>query len=74
MMVHAEETERMLRLIENHLPKHEAKVFFKRCGDGLSTAGTAKVLRLSKRTVSHYLSVATKKIRQIIPNNKGVAE
>ena len=74
MMVHAEETERMLRLIQNHLPKREARVFVKRCSDGLSTAATAKVLRLSKRTVSHYLSVATKKIRQIIPNHKGVAE
>ncbi len=73
MMVHVEETERMLRLIQNHLPKHEAKVFSKRCGDGLSTADTAKALRLSKRTVSHYLSVATKRIRRIIPNkNKGL--
>jgi RNA polymerase sigma factor (sigma-70 family) len=70
MMVHVEETEKMLRLIENHLPKHETRVFFKRRGDGLSTTDTAKSLRLSKKTVSHYLSVATKKIRQIILNNK----
>jgi RNA polymerase sigma factor (sigma-70 family) len=74
MMVHAEETTRMLQLIRKHLPKREAKVFCKRCGDGLSTADTARALRLSKTTVSHYFCVATKKIRQIISNKKGVSE
>jgi len=73
IMIHAEETERMLRLIENHLPKREARVFFKRCSNGLSTTDTAKKLRLTKGTVSHYFSIAMKKIRQIIPNNDGVS-
>ena len=68
-LIHAEETERMLRLIEKHLPRHQARVFLKRCSDGLSTADTAEKLHLRKGTVSHYLSVAIKKIRQIIPNN-----
>lgn len=72
MMIHAEETERMLSLIKNHLPKHEAGVFLKRRGDGLSTTDTANILQLSKRTVSHYLTVATKKIRQIFKNHKGM--
>ena len=71
IMIHAEETERMLRLIENHLPKREARVFLERCSDGLSTADTAKKLRLTKRTVSHYFSLAAKKIRRIVPD-KGV--
>ena len=66
-LIHVEETERMLRLIENHLPKHQARVFLRRCNDGLNTADTAEKLCLTKGTVSQYLSVAMKKIRQIIP-------
>lgn len=72
LMIHAEETERMLRLIENNLPKREARVFLRRCSDGLNTADTAKKLRLTRRTVSHYLSIATKKVRRIFPKNDGI--
>ena len=72
LMIHAEETERMLRLIENHLAKREARVFLRRCSDGLNTADTAKKLSLTKRTVSRYLSIATKKVRHIVPKDSGV--
>ncbi len=74
LMIHEEETERMLRLINNHLPKREASVFLRRCSDGLNTADTAKKLSLTKRTVSRYLSIAMKKIRHIMPKNSGVIE
>jgi RNA polymerase sigma factor (sigma-70 family) len=74
IMIHAEETERMLRLIENHLPKREATVLYNRCGDGLSTADTAKKLHLTKGTVSRYLSVAMKKMRRCIQKNDGVIQ
>jgi RNA polymerase sigma factor (sigma-70 family) len=72
--IHAEETERMLKLIQNHLPQREATVLLKRCGDGLSTGDTAGKLRLTKRTVSRYLSVAMRKIRRVVPKNGGVCE
>lgn len=72
MMIHAEETERMLDLIEKHLPKREARVFLKRYENGLSTDDTAKKLSLTKRTVSQYLSIAMKKVRHIVIKNDGV--
>ncbi len=74
ILIHAEETNRMLRLIKNHLPKRESTVFIKRFSDGLNTTDTAKNLRLTKRTVSQYLSIALKKIRHIVPKNNGVVE
>jgi RNA polymerase sigma factor (sigma-70 family) len=72
VVIHAEETERMFRLIENHLPKREATVLLKRCSEGFSTADTAKKLHLTKRTVSRYFSVAIKKIRRFIPKTDRV--
>jgi RNA polymerase sigma factor (sigma-70 family) len=72
ILIHAEETNRMLRLIQNHLPKRESTVFTKRFSDGLNTTDTAQKLSLTKRTVSRYLSVAVKKIRHVIPKNDGV--
>lgn len=67
--IQAEEAERMLRLIENRLPGREATVLLQRRGHGFSTADTAERMRLTKRTVSRYLSVAIKKIRQFVPKN-----
>ena len=72
LVIHEEETERMLRLIKNHLPKRESTVFIKRYGDGLNTTDTAKQLRLKKRTVSRYFSLAVKKIRRIVPEKGGI--
>jgi RNA polymerase sigma factor (sigma-70 family) len=72
--IQAEEVQRMLHLIESHLPKREATVLMNRCGNGLSTSDTAERLRLTKRTVSHYLSIAMKKMRRLISKNGGVLE
>lgn len=74
IVIHAEETERMLRLIEHHLPKRESKVLLRRYSNGFSTADTAEKLHLTKRTVSRYLSVAMKKIRRFIPKTDRVRE
>jgi RNA polymerase sigma factor (sigma-70 family) len=74
IVIHAEETERMLRLIENHLPNREATVLLRRCSDGFSTADTAEKLHLTKRTVSRYLSVAMKKIRRFKSKSDGIIE
>ena len=72
LMIHDEETERMLRLIKNHLPRRETGVFLMRRSEGLNTAATARKLSLTKRTVSRYLSIATKKIRHIVFKSDGV--
>ncbi|MEJ2705678.1 MAG: sigma-70 family RNA polymerase sigma factor [Sedimentisphaerales bacterium] len=70
--IQAEEAQRMLQLIEKRLPRSEATVLMSRYGDGLSTGATADKLRLTKRTVSRYLSVAMKRIRRLVLKNGGV--
>jgi len=60
----------MFQLIENHLPKREAKVLIQRYGQGFSTTDTAERMQVDKRIVSRYLSAALKKMRQYVPENK----
>ncbi len=69
-VIQAEETEKMFQLIESRLPKHEAQVVVQRYGHGLSTTDTAERMHVNKRSVSRYLSVAMKKIRQFAPKNE----
>jgi DNA-directed RNA polymerase specialized sigma24 family protein len=52
----------------------ETQKILQRRGHGLSTTDTAERMRLTKRTVSRYLSVAIKKIRQFVPKNGDVVE
>jgi RNA polymerase sigma factor (sigma-70 family) len=66
----AESTKRMFRLIESHLPKREAQVVLQRFGHGSSIKDTAERMRVDKRNISRYLSVALKKMRQIVPENE----
>lgn len=69
-VIQAEETEKIFQLIESRLPKHEAQVVVQRYGHGLSTTDTAEGMHVNKRSVSRYLSVAMKKIRQLVPKNE----
>ena len=69
-VIQAEETEKMFQLIKSRLPKHEAQVVVQRYGHGLSTTDTAERMHVNKRSVSRYLSVAMKKIRQFVPKNE----
>lgn len=68
--VQTESTKKMFQLIESHLPKHEAEVIVHRYGHGLSTTDTAEKMNVKKRNVSQYLSVALKKMREFVPENK----
>jgi RNA polymerase sigma factor (sigma-70 family) len=67
--IQVEEAKKMLRSIEKHLPRREATVLLWRRGHGLSTSDTAERMRLTKRTVSRYLSVAVRKVRRSITKN-----
>jgi RNA polymerase sigma factor (sigma-70 family) len=67
--IQAEEIQKMLRKIENCLPKREAEVVVQRYGRNFSTNDTAVRMSVNRRTVSRYLSVAIKKARQLIHNN-----
>ena len=68
--IQVENTKKMLKLIENHLPKREAEVVFQRFGRGFSTTDTAEKMKVDKRIVSRYLSAALKKMRQYVPENE----
>jgi RNA polymerase sigma factor (sigma-70 family) len=65
-----ESTKRMFRLIESRLPTREAQVVLQRFGHGSSIKDTAKRMHVGKRNISRYLSVALKKMRQIVPENE----
>ena len=70
-VIQAEETEKMFQLIERRLSKQQAAVVVQRYGHGLNTADTAKTMRLNKRSVARYLSMAKEKMRKFIPENTG---
>lgn len=72
--IEAEETERMLQLIESHLPPRQANAFIQQCGVGRGASDAATELSVDKRSVSRYLTEAIKKIRGIVSKNEGVAE
>jgi RNA polymerase sigma factor (sigma-70 family) len=69
-VIEAEEAGRMFHLIESRLSKQQAAVVVQRYGNGLSTTDTARRLRVGKRSVSRYLSMARKRMRKFIPENR----
>jgi len=70
-IIEAEETQQMLGVIERQLPKHQAVVVAHHYENGLNANNTAEKMRLSKRSVYRYLSAAKKKMRELIPEDKG---
>ncbi len=71
IVIQAEETERMLQLIESQLAKREAKAVIQRYSRGLSTADTAEEMRVEKRSVARYLTAAIRKMRGFVSGNGG---
>ena len=71
--IEAEETERMLQLIESHLPPRQANAFIQQCGVRRGASDAAAELGIDRRSVSRYLTEAIKKMRRIVSNNEGVA-
>ena len=68
--IRIDEAEKMLQKIELRLCKHEAEVIVQRYVYNRSTAETAEKMHVNKRTISRYLSLALKKIRQFIPQKE----
>ena len=68
--IQMEGTKKMFQLIESRLPKREAEVLVQRYGHGLSIKDTAEKMNVNKKIVSRYLSVALKKMREFVPDNK----
>jgi RNA polymerase sigma factor (sigma-70 family) len=65
-----ESTKKMFQLIESRLPQREAEAVLQRFGHGFSIKDTAERMHVNERIVSRYLSIALKKMRQLVPLNK----
>ena len=65
-LIETEEIEKMFELICRHLPKNEAKAMALRYKDNCNIRETAKKMDVKPRSVSRYLSVGVKKLRQVL--------
>jgi len=70
-VVQAEEIQKLFQLIEGQLPPCEAEAVIQRYRYDHDTACAAEQMRVDARTVSRYICVALKKIRQFIRENQG---
>ena len=61
----AEEAEKMLTLIEKRLPRRESAAIIERYKHERDVAETAKILGVSVRSVSHYVSYGLSKIQRM---------
>ena len=69
--IEAEETERMFRLIQRHLSRSEALAVTLRYRNHCNTKEIANKTGVKPRSVSRYVSVGLKKLRQAIGVNRG---
>jgi len=69
IVIQTEESEKMFQLIESRLPKREAEVVIHRYGQDHNTSDTADRMKINARSVSRYLSIALKKMRQFVPED-----
>ena len=68
-IIQIEERKKMVELIKQHLPPHEANAVIRRCYNGKSTEEVAKEINVNKRSASRYLCVGLKKLRKLIKEN-----
>lgn len=67
--IRAEQTQIMFELIKSELPQREAQTVIERCYHDSDTQQTAEKMCVAKKSVSRYLSVGLRKIRQSIEEN-----
>ncbi len=65
-LIEKEETEKMFRTIEMLLSSSESRGVILRFKDDSSIGEVARQMAINKRSVSHYISVGLKKLRQFI--------
>ena len=65
----ADETDRLFKIVEEILLPHEIKAIKQRYQKEMDTAEAAEEMLVSKRTFSHYICSALKKIRKFINEN-----
>ena len=70
-LIEKEQTNKMFKLIEKRLPHSEAKAITLRYRDKYNTKAVAEKMDVDKRTVSRYISVGFRKIRQFLATKQG---
>ncbi len=70
-LIEKEETEKMFRIIEMLLPSSESKAVTLRFKNDECVGEVAKQMAVNKRSVSRYISVGLKKLRQFILEKEG---
>lgn len=70
-LIVAEETDRMLELIESRLPAREAEAVELRYKEEMSVPEVASEMDVDNRTVSRYISVGLCKIREMLALSHG---
>lgn len=65
-MLCKEEARNILKLVRDELPPQESHAVIDRCYKGCSTEEVAQRIGVDKRTVSRYLCVGLRKIRQLV--------
>jgi RNA polymerase sigma factor (sigma-70 family) len=61
-----EQVQRIVAYVESSLPTHEARAVAERYGSGHNTADTARNMHVKERTVSRYLCMGLKRIREAV--------
>jgi RNA polymerase sigma factor (sigma-70 family) len=65
-LIETEETEKMFKMIELSLPPSESQAVTLKFRDNNSIGEAAKQMAVNKRSVSRYISVGLKKLRQVL--------
>jgi RNA polymerase sigma factor (sigma-70 family) len=65
---------KLIEMIEQELSPQEARAVIERYVSGESISGTAEKIKVDKRTVSHYLCTALKKLRHMAQKDQHVKE
>lgn len=66
-----EEINNVLRIIERQLKSCEFRAVTLRYGKGMSVEEVANIMHIKRRSVSRYVSVGIKKIRQLLTAKRG---
>ena len=65
ILARAEETHRIFRLVEKHLPQREAEAVMQRYRYDKDSGDAAEAMGVNRRTFSRYLCMGIKKIRKL---------
>jgi RNA polymerase sigma factor (sigma-70 family) len=71
-LIETEETEKMFKMIERFLPASESQAVTLKFKNDNSIGEVAKQMAVNKRSVSRYISVGLKKLRQFLAEKEGL--